>query len=71
MLADKVHLVRLVELGGELDGAVEQQHLVDKQVAEHARAVDNDVHAGATELLERDDLSGRGRGKRDQSGLDA
>mmetsp|Transcript_45111 Transcript_45111/g.134702 ORF Transcript_45111/g.134702 Transcript_45111/m.134702 type:complete len:598 (+) Transcript_45111:1213-3006(+) len=56
MLAHKVHFVRLVQLRSHLDGAVEKQHLVDEQVAEHTRAVDDDVNTWAAKLLKRDDL---------------
>ena len=51
VLADKVHVIRFVLLSGELDGAVQQVHLVDEQIAEDARAVDDDVDARATELF--------------------
>ena len=53
MLAHKVHLERLVKLGDHLDGAVEQVHLVDEEVAEDARARDDDVDARPAQLLER------------------
>jgi len=56
VLAHEVHVVGLVLLGGELDGAVEEVHLVDEEIAEDARAVDDDVDAGAAELLEGDEL---------------
>ena len=56
VLAHEVHLVGLVLLGGELDGAVEEVHLVHEQVAEHAGAVHDDVDARAAELLQGDEL---------------
>eukprot|EP00962_Isochrysis_galbana_P012886 scaffold3665_cov102-Isochrysis_galbana.AAC.3 len=56
VLAHKVHLERLVELGHQLDGAVEQVHLVDEEVAEDARAGDDHVDARSAELLEGDGL---------------
>mmetsp|Transcript_5658 Transcript_5658/g.12573 ORF Transcript_5658/g.12573 Transcript_5658/m.12573 type:complete len:343 (+) Transcript_5658:74-1102(+) len=56
MLTHVVHLIRFVLLGGELDGAIQQVHLVDKQVAEHTRAVDDDVDARAAEFFQRNEL---------------
>mmetsp|Transcript_7681 Transcript_7681/g.15363 ORF Transcript_7681/g.15363 Transcript_7681/m.15363 type:complete len:371 (-) Transcript_7681:434-1546(-) len=56
VLPHEVHFERLIELGCHLDGAVEQRHLVDEEVAEDARASDDDVNARPAELLERDHL---------------
>ena len=56
VLAHEVHVVGLILLRGELDGAVQEVHLVDEEVAEDAGAVDDDVDARAAELLEGDDL---------------
>mmetsp|Transcript_21009 Transcript_21009/g.46075 ORF Transcript_21009/g.46075 Transcript_21009/m.46075 type:complete len:1268 (+) Transcript_21009:731-4534(+) len=56
VLAHKVHLIRLVLLRSQLDGAVQQQHLVDEQVAEHTGAVHHHVHTGPAQLLQGDDL---------------
>ena len=48
--------MRFVLLGGELDGAVQQVHLVDEQIAEDAGAVDDDVDARAAEFFQRNNL---------------
>mmetsp|Transcript_40413 Transcript_40413/g.111226 ORF Transcript_40413/g.111226 Transcript_40413/m.111226 type:complete len:672 (-) Transcript_40413:2319-4334(-) len=56
VLAHKVLLERLVKLRDHLDGAVEQVHLVDEEVAEDARARDDDVDARPAQLLEWDGL---------------
>mmetsp|Transcript_24848 Transcript_24848/g.51326 ORF Transcript_24848/g.51326 Transcript_24848/m.51326 type:complete len:642 (-) Transcript_24848:1210-3135(-) len=56
VLADKVLRWVLVELGGHLDRAVHEGHLVDEEVAEDARARDDNVDARPAELLERDHL---------------
>ena len=53
MLADKVHLRRFVLLGGELDGAIQQVHLVDEQISEDAGAVDDDVNSRSAEFFQR------------------
>ena len=44
---------RLVLLGGELDGAVQQVHLVDEQISEDAGAVDDDVNSRSAEFFQR------------------
>mmetsp|Transcript_25720 Transcript_25720/g.64239 ORF Transcript_25720/g.64239 Transcript_25720/m.64239 type:complete len:1163 (-) Transcript_25720:603-4091(-) len=54
VLANKVHLERLVGLGRHLDRAVHKSHLVDEQITEDAGAVDDDVDTGPAELLKRD-----------------
>eukprot|EP00964_Phaeocystis_antarctica_P011942 scaffold6584_cov98-Phaeocystis_antarctica.AAC.2 len=56
VLAHEVHLEWLVELGGHLDGAVKQGHLVNEEVAEDTRAGDDHVDARPAELLQRDHL---------------
>ena len=53
MLAHEVLLDRLVELSHELHRAVEEVHLVDEEVAEHAGAGHDDIDARAAELLKR------------------
>ena len=51
VLAHKVHLIRFVLLSGELDGTIQQVHLVDEQVAEDAGAVDDDIDSRASEFF--------------------
>mmetsp|Transcript_9371 Transcript_9371/g.28235 ORF Transcript_9371/g.28235 Transcript_9371/m.28235 type:complete len:261 (-) Transcript_9371:3104-3886(-) len=55
VLADEVHLSWLVSLGCHLDGAIQECHLVDKQVSEHSRAVHHDVNSWSSKLLQGDE----------------
>mmetsp|Transcript_11267 Transcript_11267/g.45615 ORF Transcript_11267/g.45615 Transcript_11267/m.45615 type:complete len:630 (+) Transcript_11267:424-2313(+) len=56
VLTHEVLVERLVGFGGELDGAVQEVHLVDEEIPEDARARDDHVDARPPQLLERDEL---------------
>jgi hypothetical protein len=71
VLAHVVVLRQLIELRHHLDRSVEQVHLVDKEVAEDAGAVDDDVDARAAELLDGEHLELVDAAKRVGHGLDA
>jgi len=52
VLAHKVHLHGLIGLGGHFHALIDQGHLVDEQVAEHAAAVDYHVDARAAQFFQ-------------------
>jgi Mn-dependent DtxR family transcriptional regulator len=56
VLADEVHLQRLVGAGGQEGGLGQQLDLQRQQVAEDAGQRDHDVDARAAERLERNQL---------------
>mmetsp|Transcript_40129 Transcript_40129/g.94452 ORF Transcript_40129/g.94452 Transcript_40129/m.94452 type:complete len:209 (-) Transcript_40129:3188-3814(-) len=56
MLADIVHLWILLGLSSHLDGAIQQVHLVDEEVAEHTRAVADHINTRSAKLLQWDQL---------------
>ena len=56
VLSYKVHLDWLISLRSHLHCLVNESHLVDKQVSEDTRAVDDDIDARSAELLERNEL---------------
>mmetsp|Transcript_6591 Transcript_6591/g.14018 ORF Transcript_6591/g.14018 Transcript_6591/m.14018 type:complete len:1056 (+) Transcript_6591:730-3897(+) len=56
VLSDEVHLGWLIGLGGHLDTAIHQVHLVDEQITEDTGARNNDIDTRTSEFFERDKL---------------